>query len=198
MLKIQVWMRGTMEYSRDTIPGPTPDQTQSEFEEAFEESDECYFGGEVWETCSYFNLDEDSSDLVKVYVDHDGSDSCIDTSETPVLETSNWNHFEFVRGGGVNLIPEPCDDLSQVRIWWCHDMKCHKIFYWKNVNEFDPKQLKLQYGIDQDGRKYLEDLLYGNESPDDSHDYGDTGFGYNGINFIYHPSQRFAGESEGD
>ena len=35
MLKIQIWMRGTMEYSQDTIPGPTPDQTQEQFEEAF-------------------------------------------------------------------------------------------------------------------------------------------------------------------
>ena len=32
MLKIQIWMRGTMEYSRDTIPGPTEDQTQEMFE----------------------------------------------------------------------------------------------------------------------------------------------------------------------
>ena len=36
MLKIQIWMRGTMEYSRDTIPGPTEDQTQEMFEEMYQ------------------------------------------------------------------------------------------------------------------------------------------------------------------
>ena len=35
-------MRGTFEYSQDTIPGPTEDQTQEQFEESFIESDECY------------------------------------------------------------------------------------------------------------------------------------------------------------
>ena len=32
MLKIQIWMRGTMEYSQDTILGPAPNQTQEQFE----------------------------------------------------------------------------------------------------------------------------------------------------------------------
>ena len=35
MLKIKIWMRGTFEYSQDTIPGPTEDQTQEQFEESF-------------------------------------------------------------------------------------------------------------------------------------------------------------------
>ena len=32
MLKIQIWMRGTMEYSQDTILGPAPNQTQEQFD----------------------------------------------------------------------------------------------------------------------------------------------------------------------
>jgi hypothetical protein len=48
MLKIKIWMRGTYEYSRDTIAGPSSDQTQEMFEEAFLESDECYSGGDVY------------------------------------------------------------------------------------------------------------------------------------------------------
>ena len=46
MLKIKVWMRGTFEYSRDTITGPSPDQTQEEFEDNFLNSDECFCGGD--------------------------------------------------------------------------------------------------------------------------------------------------------
>lgn len=195
MLKIQVWMRGTMEYSRDTIPGPTPDQTRSQFEKAFEASRQCYFGGDLWETCPYFKLDEDRSDSVEVYVVPNSSDSNIKNSENPVLKTSNWNQFDFVEGGAVNYVPQPCDDLSMVSIWWSHDMKFNKVFYWENINEFNPKKLKVEYGVDQEGHKYLEDLVYDDECPDDSDDYGDTGYGYNGINFIYHPTQKFAKES---
>jgi hypothetical protein len=196
MLKIEVWMRGTVEYSRDIIPGPTLDQTQSEFEEAFNASDECYSSGYVYETCPYFQLGEDSRDVVRVYVEPNSADSDIKNSEKPVLTTSNWNQFEFVRCGGVDFVPEPCDDLSKVSIWWCHDMKFNKIFFWEKNNKFDPSKFQVQYGIDQNGRKYLVDLLYDNESADDSHDYGDSGYGYDGINFVYHPAQKFAEESD--
>ena len=194
MLKIEVWMRGTVEYSRDIISGPTLDQTQSQFEEAFNASEECYSSGYVYETCPYFQLGEDSRDVVRVYVAPNSADSKIKTSEDPVLTTSNWKQFDFVEGGSLNYVPEPCNDLRKVSIWWCHDMKFSKIFFWENVNDFELNKFKVKYGTDQNGRKYLEDLLYDNECPDDSDDYSDSGCGYDEINFIYHPTQRFADE----
>ena len=118
MLKIQIWMRGTMEYSQDTILGPAPNQTQEQFEEAFQESDDCYWGGEVYETCPYF--DNDKRDSIDVYI---GGDDNITNGEKPVFVTSNWEDFEFERGGGCNYVPEAPDKVGEVNIWWSHDMK---------------------------------------------------------------------------
>ena len=78
MLKIQIWIRGTMEYSQDTIPGPTPGQTQEQFEKTFRESDDCYWGGDVYETCPYF--DNDKRDSIDVYL---GGDDNINNDEKP-------------------------------------------------------------------------------------------------------------------
>ena len=191
MLKIQIWIRGTMEYSQDTIPGPTPDQTQEQFEKAFRESDDCYWGGDVYETCPYF--DNDKRDSIDVYL---GGDDNISNDEKPVFVTSNWEDFEFEKGGGSNYVPDAPDKLGEVNIWWSHDMKFNYVYFWNNFTEFDPNKLKIQYGVDQKGNKYLEDLIYDGEFPDDYNDFGDTGYGYNGPEFVYHPDQKFAEEEE--
>jgi hypothetical protein len=191
-------MRHTVEYSRDIISGPTPAQTKSQFEEAFQESDRCYNGGDTWETCAYFQMGGKSGDLVEVYLAPNSADFTIKNSEKPFLSTSDWNQFDLVRYGGVNYIPEPSEDPSQVSIWWSHDMKFNQIFYWEDINDFDPKNLKVCYSVDQDGHKYFEDLIYDDQCHDESHDNGDTGHGYNGINFIYHRNQKFAEESDDD
>lgn len=191
MLKIQVWMRGTNEYSRHTIPGPTPDQTQEEFEEAYRESGECFCEGDTWELCPYFNFEK--RDSIDVYL---GGDDNIKNDEKPVYVTSNWEDFEFVKGGGVNYIPQEPDEVGKVNIWWYHDMKFNDVYYWTNVTEFDPSKLQVQYGVDQDGNKYLEDLIYDGEHPDDFNDFGDSGYGYTGPEFIYHPDQKFAEKNE--
>ena len=189
MLKIQIWMRGTNEYNRDTIPGPTPDQTQDQFEEAFREGDECFCGGDVYETCPYFS--DDKYDSIDVYL---GGDDNINNDEKPIFTTSNWEDFEFVKGGGCNYIPEPPEKEGEVNIWWYHDMKFNYVYFWNDATEFDANKLQIQYGIDQDGKKYLEDLIYNGEHPDDYNDFGDTGFGYTGPEFVYHPKQKFAEE----
>lgn len=185
-------MRGTMEYSRDTIPGPTPDQTQEQFEEAFRESDDCYWGGDVYETCPYFDF-ENGRDSIDVYV---GGNDNIANGEKPIFETSDWKQFKFEKGGGCKYDSGTPDKVDEVNIWWSHDMKFNQIYYWENFNEFDPKKLLIQYGTDQKGNKYLEEVMYDGESPDDYHDHGDTGYGYNGPDFIYHPDQKFAEEEE--
>ena len=75
-------------------------------------------------------------------------------------------------------------------------MKYNEVYIWEDVNEFDPKKLQVQYGVDQKGERYLEDLIYDGLCPDDHLDHGDTGYGYNGPEFIYHPDQKFAEEDE--
>ena len=192
MLKIKIWMRGTYEYSRDTIAGPMPDQTQEMFEEMFIESDECYSGGDVYETCPYFDF-KDGRDDIKVYL---GGDEYIKNHEEPIFETSDWNQFQFEEGGGCNYIPQEPDNVGEVNIWWSHDMKFNYIYYWSEITEFDPKKLTIQYGVDQRGEKYLEEVMYDGECPDDYHDHGDTGYGYDGPEFIYHPDQKFAENDE--
>jgi hypothetical protein len=191
MLKIKIWMRGTNEYNRDTIDGPTPDQTQEQFEDAFRDSDECFCGGDVYETCPYFSAD--GYDSINVYL---GGDEYIRNQEEPIFTTSDWSQFEFEKGGGCNYIPQEPDEVGKVNIWWYHDMKFNYIYYWENVTEFDPKKLTVQYGVDQDGQKYLEEVYYNGEAPDDYHDHGDTGYGYTGPEFVYHPEQKFAEEDE--
>lgn len=191
MLKIQVWMRGTYEYSRHTIPGPKPDQTQEQFEEAYRESGECFCEGDTWELCPYFSYEK--RDSIDVYL---GGDDNIKNDEKPVFVTSNWEDFEFIKGGGVNYIPQPPDSTEEVNIWWCHDMKYNTVYFWNNVTEFDADKLKVQYGVDQNGNKYLEDLIYDGECPDDTNDFGDCGYGYDGPEFIYHPDQKFAEKNE--
>ena len=191
MLKIKIWMRGTIEYSRHTIPGPTPEQTQEEFEQAYNDSDDCYCEGDVYETCPYF--DYDGRDVIDVYL---GGDEHIKNNEEPIFTTSDWSQFEFVEGGGCNYEGQPPEELGEVNIWWYHDMKFNYIYYWEKFTEFDPKKLSVQYGVDQNGKRYLEDVMYDGECPDDYHDHGDTGYGYDGINFIYHPDQKFAEEDE--
>jgi len=131
MLKIQIWMRGTMEYSRDTIPGPTSDQTQEQFEEAFKESDECYWSGDVYETCPYF--DNHKRDSVDVYL---GGDDNIKNDEKPVFVTSNWEDFEFEKGGGCNYIPQAPDKVGEVNIWWSHDMKFNYVYIYHPEQKF--------------------------------------------------------------
>ncbi len=74
---------------QDTIPGPTEDQTQDQFEESFIESDECYWGGEVYETCPYF--DEHGCDSIDVYL---GGDNHIRNQEEPIFTTSDWSQFK--------------------------------------------------------------------------------------------------------
>jgi hypothetical protein len=185
-------MRGTYEYSRDTIAGPMPDQTQEMFEEMFIESDECYSGGDVYETCPYFDF-EDGRDDISVYL---GGDEYISNREEHIFKTSDWSQFKFEEGGGCNYIPQEPDNVDEVNIWWSHDMKFNYIYYWSEINEFDPKKLTIQYGVDQDGKKYLEDIMYDGECPDDYHDHGDTGYGYNGPEFIYHHKQKFAEEED--
>ena len=110
--------------------------------------------------------------------------------------TSNWEDFEFERGGGCNYVPEAPDKVGEVNIWWSHDMKFNYVYFWNDFTEFDPSKLKIQYGVDQKGNKYLEDVTYDGECPDDYNDFGDTGYGYNGPDFIYHPEQKFAEEEE--
>lgn len=190
MLKIKIWMRGTNEYNRDTIDGPTPDQTQEQFEEAFTEGDECFCGGDVYELCPYFDFNYKNDDI-KVYL---GGNEYIKNEEEPIFSASDWTQFEFEKGGGCNYIPQYSDEIGKVNIWWYHDMKFNYIYYWENVTEFDPKKLTVQYGVDQNGQKYLEDVLYDGEHPDDYHDHGDTGYGYSGPYFVYHPNQKFAEE----
>lgn len=185
-------MRGTNEYNRDTIPGPTSDQTQEQFEEAFRESDECFCGGDVYELCPYFDF-EYERDHIEVYL---GGNEYINNGEEPIFKTQDWDDFEFIKGGGCNYIPQEPNKIGEVNIWWYHDMKFNNIYYWENVNEFDPNKLAIQYGIDQDGKKYLEDLIYDGECADDHHDHGDTGYGYTGPEFVYHPKQKFAEEEE--
>lgn len=191
MLKIKIWIRGTNEYNRDTIDGPNPDQTQEEFEEAFRDSDECFCGGDVYETCPYFDL-EYGRDGIDVYL---GGDTYIKNKEEPVFSTSDWSQFQFEKGGGCNYIPLPPENPDKVNIWWYHDMKFNYIYYWENVTEFDPKKLVIQYGVDQDGKKYLEDLIYDGECPDDYHDHGDTGYGYTGPEFVYNLDHKFKEEN---
>jgi hypothetical protein len=191
MLKIKIWMRGTFEYSQDTIPGPTEDQTQDQFEESFIESDECYWGGEVYETCPYF--DEHGYDSIDVYL---GGDNHIANQEEPIFTTSDWSQFKFEEGGGCNYISQVPDKVGEVNIWWSHDMKFNHIYYWENVTEFDPKKITIQYGTNQKDQRYLEEIYYDGEPPDDCHDHGDTGYGYNGPEFIYHPDQKFAENNE--
>ena len=184
-------MRGTFEYSQDTIPGPTEDQTQEQFEESFIESDECYWGGEVYETCPYF--DEHGCDSIDVYL---GGNNHIANQEEPIFTTSDWTQFKFEEGGGCNYVPQAPDKVGEVNIWWSHDMKFNHIYYWENVTEFDPKKITIQYGTNQKDQRYLEEIYYDGEPPDDYHDHGDTGYGYNGPEFIYHPDQKFAENDE--
>jgi hypothetical protein len=194
MLKIRIWMRGTNEYNRDTIPGPTPDQTQEQFEEAFRESDECFCGGDVYETCPYFDF-TDGRDIIEIFLSENKQTKI---SDEPVHTTSKWDEFELVKGGGCNYVPLPHDDINKVNIWWYHDMKFNQYYYWDDVTEFDPKKLSFQYGKDQNGYKYLEEVLYDGECPDDYDDYGDTGYGYSDIEYVYHPDQKFAEEKDED
>lgn len=191
MLKIQVWVRGTMEYSRDTIKGPTPDQTQEQFEQAFINSDECYAGGEVYETCPYFDMDG-KSNSIDVYL---GGDDNIENDEKPIFVTSDWSDFEFEMGNRCNYEPDTPDKINKVNIWWSHDVKFNRVFYWTNMDEFETDKLKIKFGVDQNGEKYLENLIYDGEYPDDYNDFSDSGYGYNGIDFIYHPDQKFAEEN---
>ncbi len=186
MLKIKVYMRGTIEYSRDTIDIPNLNQTKEEFEYNFANSDDCFFGGDVYETCPYFsNYD---SDLLEAYV---GGDEDLSNDETPVYLCSNLKEFEFIDGGRCDYVPDIPQNKEQANIWWNHDMKFNQLYYWENFNEFDPKKLKIQIGKDQDGREYMEELIYDGEAPDDYIDYGDTGYGYDGPYFIYHPEKIF-------
>jgi hypothetical protein len=75
-------------------------------------------------------------------------------------------------------------------------MKFNHIYYWENVTEFDSKKITIQYGTNQKDQRYLEEIYYDGEPPDDYHDHGDTGYGYNGPEFIYHPDQKFAENDE--
>jgi hypothetical protein len=192
MLKIKFWMRGTNEYNRDTIDIPNSNQTKERFEEDFRDSDECFCGGDVYELCPYFDF-ENGRDSIDVFL---GGDEYIRNAENPVFQTSDWSQFEFVKGGGCNYIPQEPDEVGKANIWWYHDMKFNNIYYWSNVSTFDPKKLSIQYGVDQDGKKYLEDVMYDGECADDHHDHGDTGYGYSDLEFVYHPEQKFAEEQE--
>ena len=149
MLKIQIWMRGTMEYSRDTIAGPMPDQTKEMFEEIFIESDECYSGGDVYETCPYFDF-EDGRDDIKVYL---GGDEHIQNHEEPFFETSDWNQFKFEEGGGCNYVPQEPDNVGEVNIWWSHDMKFNYIYYLGEKPEYIPSFQRTNWQLNQD-REY--------------------------------------------
>lgn len=187
MLKIQVWLRDTNEYNIDTIDGPKPNQTQEEFEKSFLESEECYLGGDVYEICPYFDF-KNGRDSIAVYL---GGTEHIENKEEPVFKTSNWEKFEFVEGGSCNYIPSAPEKAGKANIWWYHDMKFNNVYYWSDISEFDPKKLSVQYGIDQDGRKYLEDLIYDGQDADDFHDYTDVGYGYTGPEFVYREDVKF-------
>lgn len=188
MLKIQICIRGTTEYSYNTISGPTLKQTKDDFEKQFVESDECYSDGEVYETCPYFDMDG-KSNSIDVYL---GGDDNIEDDEQPVFVTSNWSDFEFELGNKCNYVPDPPSKRGEVNIWWSHDIKFNRVYFWSDIEEFDADKLKIKFGIDQNNQKYLENLIYDGEYPDDYNDFSDTGYGYNGPEFIYHPKQKFA------
>ena len=188
MLKIQVFIRNTHEFTHASIAGPTKKQTKKQFEQAFIDGDDCYCIGDTFEILPYFDL-EGKSNSIDVYL---GGDDCIENDEKPVFVTSNWSDFEFEKGGGCNFAARIPDKAGEVNVWWSHDMKFNNVYFWTDVDEFDPDKLKVQFGVDQNGEKYLENFIYDGEYPDDYNDFGDCGNGYSEPEFVYHPKQKFA------
>jgi hypothetical protein len=183
MLKIKIYLRDCNEYNRATIKAPEKLMTQERFEEDYRESDECFCEGDVYELCPYFGFRE------HVEVTLDGK---------VVFETEDMRSvFKKDEGNNCNFIPPVPDDEKEVNIWWYHDMKFNVTYQWNDVTEFDPEKVTISIGKDQNGKEFLDDIAYNNEHYDDEADWTDTGYGYEGPEFVYHPNQKFA-ETEED
>jgi len=189
MLKINIYVRSTNEYSRYCID-VDPSLTQEEFEEKHRESDDCFMG-DVYEICPYFS---ESSNYINVYLN--GDDSYVKYGEKAIFTAESFEDFALEEGGSLNYIPEEPEEINTAHVWYSHDMKHNQTFFWSNVDSFDPKKLKVIYGQDQDDRRFFQNFEYDGVSPDDYHDQGDTGYGYDGPYFIYHPEQKFKEEVE--
>jgi hypothetical protein len=189
MLKINIYVRSTYEYSRYSID-VNPNLSQEEFEEQHAESDDCFMG-DVYETCPYFY---EGSNYINVYIG--GDPSYVKYGEKSIFTSENFEDFALEKGGSLNYVPEQPEQLNTANVWYSHDMKHNQTFFWNNVDSFDPKKLVVRYGLDQEGKKYFENFEYDGEFPDDFCDQGDTGYGYDGPYFIYHPEQKFKEEVE--
>ena len=183
MLKIKIYLRDCNEYNRATIKAPEKLMTQERFEENYRESDECFCEGDVYETCAYFGFRES----VRVTL-----------NDVVVFETEDMRKvFKTEEGNNCCFVPPIPDKEDEVNIWWYHDMKFNVEYCWDNVNEFDPEKVTISVGKDQNGKEFLDDIVYNGENCDDETDCGDTGYGYTGPEFVYHPNQKFA-ETEED
>jgi hypothetical protein len=178
MLKIHIRLRDCNEYSRATIKAPEKLMTQERFEEDYRDSDECFVEGDVYETCPYFGFREQAE---------------VTLDDKVVFETEDMRKvFQKDGGNNCNFIPSVPDKEDEVNIWWYHDMKFSKEYCWENVTEFDPEKVTIYIGKDQNGKEFLDDIAYDGEECDNEDDFGDTGYGYEGPQFIYHPNQKFA------
>jgi hypothetical protein len=184
MLKIKIYVRSTQEYSRYEIE-VDPNLSQEEFEEKHKESDDCYMG-DVYETCPYFSENQNS---IEVYL---GGKNYVESHEEPVLTSENFTDFTLLEGNRLDYVPDLPDEINKANVWYSHDMKHYQTFYWKDIESFDPKKLVVVYGQDQNGLKYFERFEYDNLEANDFHDHGDTGYGFDGPYFIYHPEQEFS------
>ena len=154
--------------------------TQERFEKDYQDDDDCYSEGYVDETCPYF--DKDNKDLFEVTLNGE-----------EVFETKDIRKtFKKVEGNNYDFIPSAPDKEDEVNIWWCHDMKFREEYLWENVTDFDPEKVTIHIGKDQEGREFLDGILYNGEEPDEVDDIGDTGWGFHGVEFVYHPNQKFA------
>jgi hypothetical protein len=173
-------MRDCNEYNRHTLTIPEG-VTQEKFEEDYRESDDCFCEGDVYETVAYFGFREhvevslddkvvfESDDMRKVFKSEDGNNCC--------------------------YVPD-APEVGKANLWWYHDMKFNEVYVWENVDEFDPSKVTIYVGKDQNDKPYLSSIEYNNETWSDMLDYGDTGYGYSDLEFVYNEDQKFPEEED--
>jgi hypothetical protein len=185
MLKINIYVRSTNEYSRHSVE-IDPSLTQEEFEEEYINGDDCY-NGDVVEVCPYFS---EKGNEINVYTRNNNSG--IHDDEKLVFTSKSFEDFTLEKGGSFNYIPSEPKNIGIVNIWYSHDMKHVQTFFWHDVESFDLKKLVVKYGTDTEGKRYFEKFEYDGHEPDDYSDEGDTGYGYDGPHFVYNKKQEFS------
>ena len=150
--------------------------SKSEFEDQLQESGNAYDGEEGFETFPY--IDSESSASITV-------------NGVEVVADLRVVFLNKKRGSSINYNPELPKSKNIVGILRKASVCYSQQFDWNDVGTFDPKNITIGVGRDQNEREYFTGIEYLGKEPNDEKNPDVTGGFDSEFEFFYHPEKKW-------